>query len=93
MHTYRQIGEHKYRDNEIPGTPTYPRSQEVSGLDMGVKYHLQLVVYEYVLGWIRYSLSMSSTILGYLSPCVMVLAVAGTLAVIALVVHTMDSKR
>ena len=44
MHTYRQIGEYKYRDNEIPGTPTYPRSQEVSGLDMGVQYHLQLVV-------------------------------------------------
>ena len=38
MHTYRQIGEYKYRDNEIPGTPTYPRSQEVSGLDMGVQY-------------------------------------------------------
>ena len=39
--------EHKYRDNEIPGTPTYPRSQRVSGLDMGVQYHLQLVVQVY----------------------------------------------
>ena len=35
---------HRYRDNEIPGTPTYPRSQEVSGLDMGVKkYHQQTI--------------------------------------------------
>ena len=42
----------RYRDNENPSTPTYPRSQEVSGLDMGVQYttHPWCSIHVYMVG-------------------------------------------